>query len=90
MTNEKIEDIKNKILFLHQRKIKAHISINRQITQKDGSKKCQFFNGLILELTDAWFVIEDEYSKLITGDYPNIWFSDVVSVEPYIFPKEDK
>lgn len=88
MTNDIIE-IKEKILFLHQRGIKAHVNTNKLVKQKDGSLKYQFYNGLIRELSDAWFLIEDEYYYADNKCYPTVWITDVKEVKPFIFPKEE-
>lgn len=75
-----LEVIKKKILFLHQRGIKAHIKLNSGI----------FYNGLITELSDAWFLIEDPYTKEKYGDYPNVWFMDVKECDAFIFKGDGK
>lgn len=89
MINE-LEDIKKKILFLYQRKIKAHVKLKHNVVQKDGTIKSQFNNGLITKVSDAWFLIEDEVVKSKYGKYPNIWFMDVKEVEPFLFRGEEQ
>ena len=68
MDNENDKDIKRKVYFYKREKQVVHVKL----------KSDRFYNGVISEMTDNDFVIEDKVIGRVL-----VFYGEVIKIEPY-------